>query len=254
MNAVRTELLYGGAVVRLVLDRPKANLIDLEMILALGAALGELTGRPNLRQVVFEGAGAHFSFGASVAEHLPGQVEQMLPAFHSLFRALEALGVPTVALVRGQCLGGGAELALWCGQLYCDSSAHIGVPEIRLGVFPPIAALALRWRTGGAVATRLVLRGEIVSGEDAAKLGLADACVPDPEAAWREDYESNLASLSPVAVRCAWRACRRPLQRALDEDLPAIEAIYLEELMAHPDATEGMNAFLQKRPPVWSST
>lgn len=253
MSVVQSELLYDGAVARLVLNRPKANLIDLEMILALGEALEALRGRPGLRQIVLEGAGAHFSFGASVPEHMPGQVEAMLPAFHGLFRQLEGLSVPTVALVRGQCLGGGAELALWCGTVYCDPTAHIGVPEIRLGVFPPVAAMALRWRTGGAVATRLVLTGEILSGDAAAAVGLADACVPDPESAWRAAYESTMAALSPVALRCAWRATRRPLARALDEDLPALEALYLQELMAHPDATEGLGAFLQKRPPVWST-
>lgn len=254
MSVVRTESLYDGAVARVVLNRPKANLLDLEMVGALNAEIDRLRGNHALRLVVMEGEGAHFSFGASVAEHLPGLVETMLPSFHALFRALEGLGVPTVSLVRGQCLGGGAELAMWCGQLLADPSARIGVPEIRLGVFPPVAALALGWRTGGPTATRLVLTGEILTGENAAAAGLADACVPDPELAWRASYEASMASLSPVAVRAAWRAVRRPLAKALEEDLPAIEAIYLDELMSHPDAVEGLSAFVQKRPPVWSTT
>ena len=249
---VRVEPLHNGAVARLWLARPKANVLDTPMILALREAIDGLRGRPSLKLVLFEGEGPHFSFGASVEEHLPERVGAMLPTFHDLFRQIEGLGVPTAAVVRGQCLGGGAELAMWCGNLWCDSGAHIGFPEVKLGVFPPIAALGLPWRVRGPEATRLVMTGRTLTGDEATLCGLADVCTPDPFGALDYWYQEHLAPLPALSVRMAWRAARRPLARALNDDLPALEHLYLEQLMAHPDATEGITAFLERRPPRWS--
>jgi cyclohexa-1,5-dienecarbonyl-CoA hydratase len=254
-SPIRATTERDGRLERIVLDQPKANILDLAMIGAIRAHLRRLAEEPGARRVlVFEGAGAHFSFGASVAEHLPERVPEMLPAFGALFRELEALAIPTAAVVRGQCLGGGFELALFCGRVFCDPTAHFGAPEIKLGVFPPLAALALRWRLPGAVATRLILSGEIISGEEAAQMGLADRCTEDPEAALAEWFEADLADKSAVALRMAWRAVRRPLARSLQSDLPELERLYLEDLMSHADPKEGIRAFLERRPAVWSHT
>lgn len=242
---------HDAAVARLVIDAPPGNVIDAEVIAGFRNHLATLRDDPALKLIVISGQGKHFSFGASVPEHLPGAVDQMLPAFHDLFRDLEATGVPTAAVVTRQCLGGGAELASWCGMVFCDPATRIGCPEIHLAVFPPIAALSWRWRLGGARATRLVLEGAVVDGQRAVDLGLADVLDANPEQAMEAWFDANLAPRSPVAIRHAWRACRAPLARSLDEELPALERQYLDELMAHPDPVEGLGAFLEKRAPVW---
>jgi len=252
-SPVRVEPLYCGAVQRVVLARPPANLLDSEMIEAVGLTLSGLGELPGLRLLVFEGEGRHFGFGASISEHLPGQVEAMLPRFHALFTLLEELAIPTAAIVRGQCLGGACELATWCGTVFCEPTATLGFPEVTVGAFPPIAALGLRWRMTGAMATELVLTGRTVSGVQAVALGLADHCDHAPENAWRRWYEASLAPRSPAVLRLAWKAVRRPQRLALEHDLPALERVYLEELVPHPDATEGLEAFLEKRPPQWAS-
>jgi cyclohexa-1,5-dienecarbonyl-CoA hydratase len=248
---LRCSREHDGELARLVLDRPKANIVDRAMCGAIRAELGRIRAEPPVKLIVFEGAGAHFSFGASVEEHLPGQVEQMLPEFHALFRELEQLAVPTAALVRGQCLGGGLELALFCGTLICDRSARFGQPEIKLGVFPPLGSLALPWRVGGARATRLVLTGESIDGETAERWGLADRCVDDPEQALQAWFAEHLRPKSATALRYAWQAVRRPVAAALAEGLPALERLYLAELMACHDPAEGLRAFVEKRAPVW---
>lgn len=254
MNApIRCDSERSGQIQRIVLDRPKANILDLEMIAAIRGRLAELSGAPGpLKLLVFEGKGEHFSFGASVDEHLPERVGQLLPAFHGLFRDLERLGVPTAALVRGQCLGGAFELALWCGLVVCEPSARFGVPETRLGVFPPVAAVALPWRVSGARATQIILSGDSCDGQAAVISGLADRCAEDAAAALREWFEERLAPKSAVAVRAAWKASRRPLERALAVELPELERLYLQDLMAHRDPVEGLTAFLERRQPVWS--
>ena len=252
-SPVRPSSQRGGEIRRIVLDRPKGNILDLEMIAALRATVRELAADPGpAKLLVFEGAGNHFSFGASVEEHLPDRVGRLLPGFHGLFRDLEDLGVPTAALVRGQCLGGGLELVLWCGLAIGEPSAVLGVPETRLGVFPPVAAIALPWRTTGARASQLILSGETVGAEQAVAWGLLDACAPDAEEFLRRWFDERLAGKSAVAVRAAWRASRRLLAKSLAEDLPALEAQYLTELMAHRDPVEGLQAFLERRAPVWS--
>lgn len=251
-SSIRTESLHGGAIERIWLARPKANVLDTAMVLAIRSHLGVLQARSGLKLLIFEGEGAHFSFGASVEEHLPERVGAMLPTFHELFRDLEGLGVPTAAVVRGQCLGGGAELAMWCGELWCDASARLGFPEVRLGVFPPVAALGLRFRMRGPEATRLVLTGRVVEGEEAARIGLADVCRAEPGEGLMQWYQEHLAPLPTLSVRMAWRAARMPHLRAVRDELPALEHLYLEQLMAHPDATEGIRAFVERRTPRWS--
>ncbi len=251
-SPVRLSTERSGQIDRIVLDRPKGNLIDLEMIEAIRGRIAEIAADPGARKLlVFEGAGSHFSFGASVEEHLPEKVGRLLPAFHRLFWDLERLSIPTAAVVRGQCLGGGFELAVWCGLLLCDGTSRLGVPEIKLGVFPPIAAIVLPWRVSGARSTQMILSGESVDGMAAAHLGLADSCSDDPEADLQKWFVQNLEGKSAVAIRTAWRASRRLLADALRNDLTSLESLYLKDLMSYEDPIEGISAFVEKRPPVW---
>lgn len=253
-SPIRFRSQRAGQLERIVLDRPKGNILDLEMLSALRGRLRQLSAAPGpLKLLVFEGAGDHFSFGASVEEHLPDKVEQMLKTFHRLFWDLEELGVPTAAIVRGQCLGGAFELVLWCGLILCEPSARFGVPEIKLGVFPPIAALALPWRLSGARSTQMILSGESLDGQSAALCGIVDRCTDDPEAALQGWFTERLESKSAIALRTAWRASRRLLAGALRNDLDALEKLYLEDLMSHQDPREGISAFLEHRSPVWKN-
>jgi cyclohexa-1,5-dienecarbonyl-CoA hydratase len=215
--------------------------------------VAEIAPDPDVRLLLFEGSGANFSFGASVAEHLPERVGELLPAFRLLLSEIEESGIPTASIVRGQCLGGGLELATWCGRVFCEPSARFAVPEIRLAVFPPIAAILLPWRVGGPAATQMVISGSTIDGAEAARIGLADECAPDAEAAFRTWSEKTLAPKSVVALRFGNRAVRRPLARALEQELPALERVYLDELMSHHDPVEGLRAFLEKRKPHWEN-
>ena len=252
-SPIRCTTEHSGQLERIVLDRPKGNILDCEMLAAIRVRIEELSQSPGpVKLLVFEGAGEHFSFGASVEEHLPGRVEGMLGQFHRLFLDLERLSVPTAAVVRGQCLGGGFELALWCGYLLCEPSARFGVPETKLGVFPPIAALALPWRVPGARSTQMILSGESLEGAEAARLGVADLCTDDAEAALQELFRTKLAAKSAVALRAAYRASRRLLTDGLKNDIWSLEKFYLRELMSHRDPVEGISAFLEHRKPVWT--
>src|SRR5207237_543303 len=167
--------LHGGAAARVVLNGPPGNVLDGEMIAELTWAARELAGRARLRAIVIEGEGAHFSYGAAVQEHLREAVAGQLTAFRELLFALSDAGVPLVAKVRGQCLGGGMELAALCHFVIADRTARFGQPELRLGVFAPAASVLLPLRIGQSRADEMLLAGRVASAEEAVAWGLATA-------------------------------------------------------------------------------
>lgn len=255
-NKIVTESLHGGQVVRITLHAPKGNVLDAAMMAELQTGLAALQHRAEVKLVQLAGAGDHFSFGASVAEHTRERAPLMLEQFHRLLRTLTGLAVPTAALVSGQCLGGGFELALACHFLFADETARLGQPEIALGVFPPPASLLLPLKLGQARADDLLLTGRSITGAEAAAMGLACACFVSREAmlAGVERWtEQHLLPKSASSLQFAARAARQGLHDALDAGLPRLEAMYLTELMATHDANEGIAAFLERRQAVWEN-
>ena len=250
MSPIHAESMEQGRLLLLRLNRPKANILDAEMIAALAQALRE-GHRQDTCGVVLSHEGPHFSFGASVEEHRAEAAANMLAAFHGLFRQLHALGTPLLAAVGGQCLGGGLELAAFCHLLFAGEGAVFGQPEIRLGVFPPMASLIFALRAP-ALADEINLSGRSFSAAEFLHCGLAREIAAAPEQAALDFAREHLLPRSASSLRIAARASRWAWERALAEELPRLERLYLETLMATRDANEGINSFLDKRPPVWS--
>ncbi|MCC7461441.1 MAG: cyclohexa-1,5-dienecarbonyl-CoA hydratase [Gammaproteobacteria bacterium] len=247
----RSWLEVDGRLLRLRLDRPKANIIDAAMIEALQAALDTHLGHERLLAVLLDAEGPHFSYGASVAEHLPARCAAMLQGLHRLILTIAAAPVPVLAAVRGQCLGGGLELALACHLLFVASDATLGQPEMQLGVFAPAASCLLPGLIGAQRAFDLLLSARSLSGTQAAAWGLGTAAGAEPQGAALEYFNSHLAGKSAAAVRHAVRAARGAEVEALRQRLATVERQYLDELMRTHDAVEGLEAFLAKRTPHW---
>ena len=249
----RLEFVQAGRVARVWLAAPKANILDRAMIADLDGICRELEARKNLVAIVLGAEGPNFSYGASVEEHLPGEIQEVLAELHALLARFLELPAPTIAAIRGNCLGGGLELALGCDLLLAEESAKLGQPEIRLAVFPPAASALLPARIGAGPAAELILTGSIWSGKRAAEVGLVSRTTPDGalEETLSEWLAADFLGRSPAALAHAVRATRRMLKRAVEEDLPRLERQYLDELMAEPDALEGIRAFLEKRAPRW---
>jgi len=248
---LRVWLDEAGSLLRLRLARPKANIIDAAMIAALDQALREQLGRGDLRGVLIDAEGPHFSFGASVEEHLPGSCAAMLKSLHALLLRLLASPVPVLVAARGQCLGGGLELALAGTLLFIAPDAKLGQPEIKLGVFAPAASCLLPERIGQAEADEMLLSGRSIAAAEAATIGLVTAVADDPEGAALTWFAQHLKGKSAAALRHALRAARLDLVERVRQKLARVEALYLEDLMATGDALEGLNAFLARRPPKW---
>jgi cyclohexa-1,5-dienecarbonyl-CoA hydratase len=176
----------------------------------------------------------------------------MLRGFHRLFHLLLEANVVTLAAVRGQCLGGGLELAGFCNRLFAAPDARLGQPEIVLGVFAPVASVALVERVGRSHAEDLCLSGRSLTAQEAHRIGLVDEIADDPDAAALAYAREHLLPRSASSLRLALRATRVGYAERFRHALAEVERLYLEELMSTADATEGLQAFLEKRSPSWS--
>jgi cyclohexa-1,5-dienecarbonyl-CoA hydratase len=256
---VRSWLDRDGRLLRIRLDRPKANVLDAAMVAALDAAFtaavparsGAAAAAPALRGVLLDAEGPHFSFGASVEEHLPASCAAMLRGFHALLLRMLELPVPILVAVKGQCLGGGLELASAGHLVFAAPDARLGQPEIQLGVFAPAASALLPERIGPGAAADLLLSGRSIDGTEAHRLGLACALAADPEAAALAWFDAHLAPRSAASLGFAVRAAHLGLVERVRPRLAALESLYLDELMARSDPVEGLTAFLEKRPARW---
>jgi len=251
-SPLKAWLERDGALLRLRLNKPKANLVDAAMIAALHAALAQYRRHVMLRGVLIDAEGPHFSFGASVEEHLPERCAAMLSSLHGLLLELLEFPVPVMVAVHGQCLGGGLELALACGRIFAAPSAQFGQPEIKLGVFAPAASALLPYRVSQPDAEDLLLTGRSIVAEEALRMGLVQELAEDPANAAKLWFDQHLVGKSAAALACATVAARGVMQKQVRERLAELERLYLEWLMRTHDANEGLAAFLEKRQPAWT--
>jgi cyclohexa-1,5-dienecarbonyl-CoA hydratase len=240
-----------GRVLRLRLARPKANIVDAAMIAALDAALATHEREAALTAVILDAEGPHFSFGASVEEHLPDQCAAMLGELHALIRRMLAYPVPILVAVRGQCLGGGLEVAMAGSLIFAAPDAQLGQPEIRIGVFAPAASCLLPERVGQAAAEELLYSGRSLDAEEARTLGLVQVVAEDPAQAASDWVAAHLLAKSASSLRQAVRAARQNFADRMAARLDAVERQYLDDLMSTKDAVEGLNAFLARREAKW---
>jgi cyclohexa-1,5-dienecarbonyl-CoA hydratase len=251
MSAVKDRLDLDGALLRLRLDRPKANLIDATMIAALDGALAAYRGRTGIRGVLLDAEGPHFSFGASVEEHLPDQCAAMLSSLNALLLQMLEFPAPILVVVRGQCLGGGLEVALAGSLIFAAPDAQFGQPEMKLGVFAPAASVLLPYRVNQPTAEDLLFSGRSIGAAEALACGLVHTVVDDPHAAALAYFEEHLARKSAAALACAVAAARVGMLHDVRRRLGEVERLYLDRLMQTRDANEGLVAFLAKRKPHW---
>lgn len=250
---LKAWLEEGASVLRLRLNRPKANIIDAEMIKALDGAFAQHLDHVDLKCVILDAEGPNFSFGASVEEHLPGRCAAMLKILHKLlFRMLES-PVPILVAVKGQCLGGGLEVALAGNLIFATPSAHLGQPEIKIGVIAPAASCLLSERVGRAVAEDMLFSGRSLTGQEAYEAGLVTTLDKDPLDAAISYYRSFLKPFSASSLRHVVKAARLDLVERLKPKFDEVERIYLDELMNTRDAVEGLQAFIDKRPAEWEN-
>ena len=247
---IQTEVKDGAAY--LTLNRVPLNWLNIEMMEEINTYLGSLMKEKTLKLLVLQAMGKAFSVGVEVADHLGDLGPKMIETFHKMFRLMDALKVPSLAVVNGAALGGGCELAIYCDMVIATERAKFGQPEIQVGVFPPIAALIFPRIMGRKKAMELILAGDTISAQEALGLGLVNKVVPEASLAQEvETFIGKFTKLSGIVLRMAKEATLAGLNDNIDEGLKAIEKVYLDQLMKTNDAIEGLKAFLEKRKPTW---
>jgi len=252
-SPLKVQLEKEGRVLRLTLARPKANIVDHEMLTAIRKALDEHKDLADLAAVLLEAEGPNFSFGASVEEHLPGQCDQMLKVIDGTVLDLLAFPVPVLVAVRGFCLGGGLEVACGGNQIFAAPEASFGQPEIQLAVFAPAGSCLLPEMIGQANAEDLLFSGRTIDAQEAHRIGLVSRIADEPEQAAMDYIDKELLPRSSCALRHAVWAARADFVERMKNKMEKVEDRYLEDLMSSHDAVEGLNAFMEKRAAKWEN-
>lgn len=239
-------------IARLVLNRAPANVLSVEMMSEINSALESLEYRRDVKLVVLSATGKYFSPGFELNDHLGDRAYVMLEEFRRVAENLLKIDKPVLAVVAGPALGAGCALVALCDFALAAASAKFGFPEIRGGVFNPVAAALLPRLVGRKKAMELVLYGHGLSAADAERLEIVSRVLPDEKleaeaAAFVQRFQEG----SAVVLQYARRAIAGGLDLPFGEAVRHAEDVYLNQLMATEDAEEGLRAVMAKRKPAW---
>jgi cyclohexa-1,5-dienecarbonyl-CoA hydratase len=243
-----------GDVARLTLDRPDHNLLNERMLCELAAGINTLGEQHNIKLIVLDSAGKTFCGGIELGEYTQRRVFQLLDAFHMAFSAMLDTSKPLMVVVNGPALGGGAELAALGDLVIATPKARFAQPEIKLGVFPPLAAAILPYILGPKQALELVLTGEAMSAERARELGLVNWLVPEAELDKKvAEVMAKVTAQSAPVLTMAKKAIMGSLGLPLRDGVRNSMKVFLNELAELEDSQEGLRALVEKRAPKWKN-
>ena len=240
-------------VVRITLERPPLNVLDIPLLRELDAVLTSCAQEAETAVVVIEGAGQRaFSAGVDVRDHTRVNVPEMLDAVHGVIRKLFLVPQVTIALVRGVCFGGGCELATSCDFIIASEDSSFATPEIHVGCYPPVALARFSSLIGYHRAAEMILTGRKFSAQEALTIGLINRALPS------DQLEAGLTALleellgkSGAVLRIAVKGLREFSLNGFSDALRRSEDLYRNELLHTEDVEEGIRAFLEKRKAKW---
>jgi cyclohexa-1,5-dienecarbonyl-CoA hydratase len=243
-----------GQVARIILDRPKHNVLDIPMMQELNLELEKIAADDELKCVVITGEGRSFCAGVEVADHRPDNVDAMVATFNRIFELINMIDIPVIAAVNGACLGGGMEVAIACDIVIASEKAIFGQPEIKLGFFPPYAALRLPELVGTAKAIEIVTTGQNYSAQESKDLGfVSQVASPDDFQEAVDKTVKQITMASPLIIRLNKRAVKRHIGTSFSQGVDLVSNYFLKTLMKTEDTLEGIASFEEKRRPAWKN-
>ncbi len=252
LRFINHEIVDGVAT--LTFNRPKHNVLDIEMMNELNGQLETLANDGSLKCVVLAGDGPSWCAGVEVADHRPEMVDEMIATFNRIFELVHRMPVPTIAAVHGACLGGGMEVAMACDIIVASPKAVFGQPEIKLGFFPPYAAIRLPQLVGPARAVEICTTGRRYKAEAAQRMGLvAHLSGEDNFQETVDGIVGEIKACSPLIIRLNKRAVNAHLGLNFKQALSGVSDLFLNTLMKTEDTLEGIKSFEEKRRPVWKN-
>ena len=254
-----SELKYlkiekADGIAKVTLARPKHNVFDIEMMNEFNGLLESFVSDKNLKCVVIYGDGPSWCAGVEVGDHKPDKVDNMIATFNRIFEIVDRIEVPIIAAVHGSCLGGGMEVAIACDIIVAGKKAAFGQPEIKLGFFPPYAAIRLPELIGPAKTIEICTTGKRYSADEAHAMGFVNYVVEDDQLNDTVDgLVKEIAYNSPLIIRLNKRAVKKHLGMAFSKSIESVGNLFLNELMKTGDTMEGIASFEEKRKPVWKN-
>lgn len=250
------QLEIADSVAWMTMNRPPYNVLTADMMLEMARAIESLREERSVRVIVLQAAPecTAFSAGVAVEDSRPERAFQTLEAMQSVFNNFLETSKPVITVLNGPAIGGGCELAALGDIIIATPKARFSQPEVRLGVFPPLAAVILPHIIGHKRSLEMIFTGETLSAEDALRLGLVSRVVPEEKLA--EEVKAVLAKIadqSAPVLEMAKRVLYDTIGLPLDEGLKKSVDIYLTQLMELEDAQEGLRAAIEKRKPVWKN-
>ena len=249
---IRFEAREG--VANIIFDRPKHNVFNIEMLNEINSVLEGLTKDNEIKCVVFMARGPSWCAGVDVGDHKPELVDKMISSFNRVFELIENIEVPTIAAVQGACLGGGMEAAIACDIIIASKKAVFGQPEIKLGFFPPYAAIRLPKLIGPAKAIEVCATGKTYSADDARAMGFVSRSVEDEIFVSEVDaYIKEICACSPLIIRLNKKAVTGNIGKESSKSINDASDLFLNTLMKTEDTLEGIKSFYEKRKPAWKN-
>jgi cyclohexa-1,5-dienecarbonyl-CoA hydratase len=241
-------------VARLTLDRPDHNLLNERMLAEVAAGINSVSEQREIKLIVLDSSQKAFCGGIELGEYTQRRVFQLLDAFYNAFSAMLDTSKPVMVVVNGPAFGGGAELAALGDLVVATPKAKFAQPEIKLGVFPPLAAAILPYILGPKIALELVLTGESMTAERAREVGLVNVLVPEAELEKKvEDLIAKVTAQSGPVLTMAKKAILGSLGLPLRDGVRNSMKVFLNELADLEDSQEGLRALVEKRAPKWKN-
>ena len=248
------QLTKEKGVARVVLDRPKHNVFNIDMMEELTALLADLNTDTDLKCVVLAANGASWCAGVEVSDHKPELAPDMIRVFDALLKQIHALEIPSIAAVHGACLGGGMEVAVACDMIVASKAAIFGQPEIKLGFLPPYAAVRLPHLVGPSKAIEICTTGRRYSAEQCYQMGLvSDLMEADSFEEGLTKLVKELQHCSPLIIRLNKKAVTQHYGMDINQAMASVGDMFLNQLMKTEDTQEGIKSFEEKRRPEWKN-
>ncbi len=239
---------------RLTLSHAPYNVLTVPMMTEIAQAIESLNGRADVKCIVLDSSQKTFSAGISLEDSRPERVFQTLDAFTRVFQAISEISKPLIVVVNGPAIGAGSELVAFGDMIIATNNAKFAQPEVKMGVFPPFAAVMLPALIGAKKAYELILTGQALSAEDAQTLGFVNKVVPEAELAKTvKEVLAKIGEFSAPVLEMTKRVISSTLGMPLADAMKRSHNIYLNQLMDLEDAQEGLRAILEKRKPVWKN-
>ena len=244
----------GTFAARITLNFPPYNVLTVPLMVELAEAIESLNGRADVKCIVLESAQKTFSAGISVEDSRPERIFQTLDAFNRVFQAIGEISKPLIVAVNGPAIGAGSELVAFGDVIIATTNARFAQPEVKMGVFPPFAAIMLPAVIGPKKTYELILTGQPLTAEEALAYGFVNKVVPEadlPRAV--NEVLARIGEFSGPVLEMTKRVIGTSIGKPLAEAMKESQDIYLNQLYALEDVAEGLRAVVEKRKPVWKN-